>query len=257
MQLKGKVAIVTGSSRGIGKAIALALAREGAHVIVAARTEKKSRLIAGTLYETAEAIEASGGTALPVKTDVANEKDVANMLKKTLHQFQRVDILVNNAATNRPALFSNISLNAWDEIIRVNVRGTVVCTKSVLPVMMEQRSGHIINISSVVADKLHHQPMTGLAYDVSKAAINRFTRGLADELKPYTIGVNALAPDNTATEGWSFLNSSVDTSGWARPEVWGAFAVFVATQDPSVFTGRILSEEDLRNESLKRGSVQT
>ena len=257
MQLKGKVAIVTGSSRGIGKAIALALAREGAHVIVAARTEKKSRLIAGTLYETAEAIEASGGTALPVKTDVANEKDVANMLKKTLHQFQRVDILVNNAATNRPALFSNISLNAWDEIIRVNVRGTVVCAKSVLPVMMEQRSGHIINISSVVADKLHHQPMTGLAYDVSKAAINRFTRGLADELKPYTIGVNALAPDNTATEGWSFLNSSVDTSGWARPEVWGAFAVFVATQDPSVFTGRILSEEDLRNESLKRGSVQT
>jgi citronellol/citronellal dehydrogenase len=257
MQLKGKVAIVTGSSRGIGKAIALALAREGAHVIVAARTEKKSRLIAGTLYETAEAIEASGGTALPVKTDVANEKDVANMLKKTLHQFQRVDILVNNAATNRPALFSNTSLNVWDEIIRVNVRGTVVCTKSVLPVMMEQRSGHIINISSVVADKLQHEPMTGLAYDVSKAAINRFTRGLADELKSYTIGVNALAPDNTATEGWSFLNSSVDTSGWARPEVWGAFAVFVATQDPSAFTGRILSEEDLRNESLKRGSVQT
>ena len=251
MQLKGKVAIVTGSSRGIGKAIALALAREGAHIIVAARTEQKSRLIAGTLYETAEAIEASGGTVLPVKTDVANEKDVANMLNKTLHQFQRVDILVNNAATNRPALFRNTSLNAWDEIIRVNVRGTVVCTQSVLPVMMEQRAGHIINISSVVADKLHHEPMTGLAYDVSKAAINRFTKGLADELKPYTIGVNALAPDNTATEGWSFLNRSVDTSEWARPEVWGAFAVFVATQDPSVFTGKILSEEDLRRESQK------
>jgi NAD(P)-dependent dehydrogenase (short-subunit alcohol dehydrogenase family) len=257
MQLKGKVAIVTGSSRGIGKAIALALAREGAHIIVAARTEQKSRLIAGTLYDTAEAIEALGGTALPVKTDVANENDVGNMLNKTLHQFQRVDILVNNAATNRPALFRNTSLNSWDEIIRVNVRGTVLCTQSVLPVMIQQRSGHIINISSVVADKLHHKPMTGLAYDVSKAAINRFTRGLAEELKPYTIGVNALAPDNTETEGWSFLNRSVDTSGWSRPELWGAFAVFVAKQDPSTFTGKILSEEDLRKESLKRGSPHT
>ena len=175
------------------------------------------------------------------------------MLKKTLHQFQRVDILVNNAATNRPALFRNTSLNGWDEIIRVNVRGTVVCTKCVLPVMMEQRSGHIINLSSVVAEKLHHEPMTGLAYDVSKAAINRFTRGLADELKTYTIGVNALAPDNTETEGWSFLNRSVDTSGWVRPEVWGAFAVFVAKQDPSTFTGKILSAEDLREASPKKG----
>jgi 3-oxoacyl-[acyl-carrier protein] reductase len=257
MQLQGKVAIVTGSSRGIGKAIALALAREGAHIVVAARTEQKSRLIAGTVYETAEAIEALGGKALPLKTDVANESDVKNMLTSTLHQFQRVDILVNNAATNRPALFRNTSLNGWDEIIRVNVRGTVVCTKAVLPVMMEQRSGHIINLSSVVADTVHHEPMTGLAYDVSKAAINRFTRGLADELKPYTIGVNALAPDNTATEGWSFLNRSVDTSRWTRPEVWGAFAVFVALQDPATFTGRILSEGDLREASQKKGSAHT
>jgi NAD(P)-dependent dehydrogenase (short-subunit alcohol dehydrogenase family) len=255
MQLKGKVAIVTGSSRGIGKAIALALAREGAHIIVAARTEQKSRLIAGTLHETVEAIEALGGTALPVKTDVANERDVENMINKTVHQFQRIDILVNNAATNRPALFKNTSLSSWDEIIKVNVQGTVVCTHFVLPVMIQQRSGHIINISSVAADKLHHEPMTGLAYDVSKAAINRFTRGLADELKPYTIGVNALAPDNTETEGWSFLNRSVDTSGWARPELWGSFAVFVATQDPSTFTGKILTEDDLRKESLKRDSA--
>ena len=251
MQLKGKVAIVTGSSRGIGKAIALALAREGVHIVIAARTERKSRLIAGTVYETAESIEAAGGSALPVRTDVANEQDVASMMDKTLKQFQRVDILVNNAATNRPALFRSTSLNGWDEIMRVNVRGTVVCTQAVLPVMMEQKSGHIINLSSVVADKLHHEPMTGLAYDVTKAAINRFTRGLADELRPYSIGVNALAPDNTETEGWSFLNRSADTSGWARPELWGEFAVFVATRDPSVFTGRILSEEDLRRESQK------
>lgn len=246
MHLQGRVAIVTGSSRGIGKAIALALAREGAHIIVAARTEQKSRLIAGTIHETAGEIEALGGTALPVKTDVASESDVENMLRKTLHRFQRVDILVNNAATNRPALFRNASLASWDEIIRTNLRGTAVCTKAVLPVMLEQRSGHIINISSVVADKLHHEPMTGLAYAVSKAAINRFTRGLADELKPYSVGVNALSPDNTETEGWTFLNRAVDTAGWSRPELWGSFAAFVARQDPSTFTGRILSEEDLR-----------
>lgn len=253
MELEGKVAIVTGSSRGMGRAIALALAGAGAQITVAARTERKSRLIAGTIYETADAIEALGGTALPVRADVAVENEVAHLLEQTLLRFQRVDILVNNAATNRPALFTHAPLNSWDEIIRVNIRGTVVCTKAVVPVMIQQGSGHIINLSSVVADTLHHLPLTGLAYDVSKAAINRFTRGLAEELKPYAIGVNALAPDNTATEGWSFLNRSADTSKWARPELWGAFAVLVATQDPARFTGRILSEQDLRKEASERG----
>ena len=135
-------------------------------------------------------------------------------------------------------------LKVWDEIIRVNIRGVTVCAKAVLPAMMEQGGGHIITLSSV-SYKLHHEPFTGLAYDVSKAAINRFTIGLADELKSHSIAVNALVPDNTVTEGWSFLNPSADKSGWSSPERWGAYATFVASRDPASFTGKVLSDQDL------------
>ena len=248
MKLKNKVAIVTGSSRGIGKAIALAFAREGATVTIAARTAIESKLITGTIHKTADEIRAFGGKVLPVKTDVTDMKEVEVMVQKTIDNFKRVDILVNNAANNRPALLKDMPLKHWDTIIGVNLRGPVVCTKAVLPKMMDQKEGHIINISSIVARMLLHEPMTGLAYDVSKAAIDRFTRGLAEELKEYRIAVNALMPDNTDTEGWSYLNPTLDKSGWQKPEIWGAHAVFVATRDTTAFTGKILSEEDLKKE---------
>jgi len=248
MKLKNKVAIVTGSSRGIGKAIALAFAREGAMVTIAARTVIESNLITGTIYKTADEIRASGGNVLPIKTDVADVKEVEVMVQKTIDNFKRVDILVNNAATNRPALLKDMPLKHWDTIIGANLRGPVVCTKAVMPIMMDQKEGHIINISSIVARTIRHEPMTGLAYDVSKAAINRFTRGLAEELKEYRIAVNALMPDNTDTEGWSYLNPTYDKSGWQKPEVWGTYAVFVATRDTTAFTGKVLSEEELKKE---------
>ena len=246
MKLKDKVAIVTGASRGLGKAIAIAFAREGAKVVVAARTEKPSRLIAGTIYETAQEIEDTGGIAMPVKVDVANEDDGAMMVQRTLEKFKRIDILVANAATNRPAPFLKMPLKIWDEIIRVNIRGVALCAKAVLPAMIEQGEGHIIAISSVSVENLHHQPFTGLAYDVSKGAVNRFTTGLAEELKPHNIAVNVLVTDNTVTEGWSFLNPKVDKSGWSKPESWGSYATFVASQNPARFTGKILSKEYLQ-----------
>jgi len=117
--------------------------------------------------------------------------------------------------------------------------------------MMNQRYGHIINISSIAAEKTGHEPMTGLAYDVSKAALNRFTVGLAEELREYHIAVNALMPDNTETEGWSYLNPDIDRSSWHRPDVWGRYVVFVATQAPQFFTGRLLGEEELKEECAR------
>jgi len=112
--------------------------------------------------------------------------------------------------------------------------------------MLKQNRGHIINISSVVAEKTGHKPFTGLAYDVSKAAVNRFTLGLSEELKEYNIAVNALMPDNTATEGWAFLNPDIDRSGWAKPETWGEYTALVASKDPESFTGNLLTEEKLK-----------
>jgi len=253
MKLQDKVAIVTGSSRGIGKAIALAFAREGAVVTIAARTAIESKLITGTIHKTADEIRASGGKVLPIKTDVTNVSEVEAMVRKTIEEFKRIDILVNNAATNHPALLKDMPLKHWDTTIGVNLRGTVVCTKAVLPIMMDQKEGHIINISSIVARVIHHEPMTGLAYGVSKAAINRFTRGLAEELREYRIAVNALMPDNTDTEGWSYLNPTVDRSKWQKPEVWGRYAVYVATRDTTAFTGKVLSEEELKKEC--RGQI--
>ena len=245
--MKDKVAIVTGSSRGLGKAIALAFAKEGAKVVVAARTEKPSRLIAGTIYETAKEIEGSGGIALPVKMDVANDEDVSIVVQRTIEKFKRIDILVANAATNRPAPFLKMPLKIWDEIMRVNIRGVALCAKAVLPAMIEQGEGHIITVSTVAAENLHHQPYTGLAYDVSKVAINRFTTGLAEELKPHKIAVNVLVLDNTVTEGWSFLNPKVDKSGWSKPEQWARYATFVVSQNPARFTGKILSKQYLQD----------
>jgi len=93
--------------------------------------------------------------------------------------------------------------------------------------------------------------MTGLAYDVSKAAVNRFTIGLAEELRPYAIAVNVLMVDNTVTEGWSYLNPAADKSSWYKPELWAAYALFVASTDPSAYTGRLLTENDLRTETAR------
>jgi NAD(P)-dependent dehydrogenase (short-subunit alcohol dehydrogenase family) len=248
MKLKDRVAIVTGASRGIGKAIARAFAREGAVVVIAARSTVESKLISGTIQKTADEICAAGGQAFAIKADVAKEQSVTALVEQTLATFKRIDILVNNAATNRPAQFKDIPLTQWNTILKVNMGGAVICTRAVLPAMIEQRQGQIINISSIVTLKTHHEPFTGLAYDVSKAALNRFTIGLAEELKEYHIAVNALLPDNTETEGWSYLNPKVDKSGWKNPDVWGSYAVLVATRNPAQFTGRLLTEADIQKE---------
>jgi NAD(P)-dependent dehydrogenase (short-subunit alcohol dehydrogenase family) len=245
MTLHDRVAIVTGASRGIGKAIAIALAREGARVVVAARTFRELPVIAGSIETTAEEIRSCGGSALAFKTDVTRETSVAGMVEKTLAEWGRIDILVNNAATNFPACFHEMPQKHWDRILEVNLRGTVLCTRAVLPAMMRQQQGHIINISSVVTQKLHHQPFTGIAYDVTKAAINRLTLGLAEELKQYAIAVNALMPDNTESEGWAFLNPNIDRSGWDPPAIWGSYAALVAARDPASFTGHLLLKQDL------------
>jgi len=246
MNLNGKVAIVTGASRGIGKAIAIELAKQGANIVVAARTQKQPKYIEGTIHQTMEEIKSFGGNAIAVKTKITNTEMIENMVQKTIENFNRIDILVNNAATNHPALFKDINPKHWDTIIDTNLRGLVLCTRAVLPQMIKQKYGHIINISSVVADKTGHKPFTGLAYDVSKAAVNRLTLGLSEELQEHHIAVNALMPDNTDTEGWAYLNPDLNRSGWARPETWGKYTAFVAAQAPTAFTGNLLIEDQLK-----------
>lgn len=191
MQLTDKTAIVTGASRGIGKAIAIELARAGAKVVVAARTvEQGQSRLPGTIYETVREIEELGGRAIAIKCDVTQENDVAELVKQVNRQYGAIDILVNNAGITTTESFLDMPARKWNLIMSVNLGGTVGCTKAVLPQMVVRKSGHIINLSSVLAQEIQFS----IPYGVSKAAIERFTVGLAREVRKYNVAVNALRP---------------------------------------------------------------
>ena len=243
MQLAGKVAVVTGASRGIGKAIAIELAKAGASVVAAARTEQPGQSsLGGTIHETVKEILGLGGKAMAVRCDVSRETDVGELVKQVSRQYGPVDILVNNAGINTPESFLELPARKWDIVLAVNLRGTFLCTEAVIPEMVERKSGHIINMSSVLARRIQYS----IPYGVSKAAIERFTLGLSKEMRKYNVSVNALCPDFTVTEATTTYMSNVDTSGWQVPEMWGKYTVLIATKDAQTLTGRILDEAALR-----------
>lgn len=243
MKLAGKVAIVTGASRGLGRAIAFGLAREGADIVIAARTEAEGKL-AGTIHETAARVQSLGRRALALRCDVTQEQEVAEMVRKTVSELGRVDILVNNAAAAYPGPFLDMPLKRWDVVMRVNLGGTVQCIKAVLPRMVEQRSGSIVNISSTAATIQGANP-SGLAYAVSKAAIERFTTALAAEVAQYNIAVNCVKPSWWVnTEGARFWNPDAKWQ-WDSPERMVASVIFLAKQDTKGVTGVVALAEEL------------
>jgi citronellol/citronellal dehydrogenase len=248
MKLAQKVAIVTGASRGIGKAIAVGFAGEGASVIVAARTEvQKDKNLPGTIYQTAKEIEDSGGKALPVRCDVTDEASVASMVEKALGAFGGIDILVNNAGVAFHYPIVETPLKRWEIVIRVNLTGAFLCTKAVLPSMMQRRQGSIINLSSLAADERDEGTVpTGVAYAVAKAGLDRLTWGLAAEVGRYNIAVNALKPKLAVdTEGMRFWTREEDRKGWVPPDKMVKCAVFLAAQDASGVTGSVATDEEL------------
>jgi 3-oxoacyl-[acyl-carrier protein] reductase len=189
-RLRNKVAIVTGSSSGIGKAIALRFAVEGALVVVAARRLAKCE-------ETVAQIQAVGGTAFALQTDIAVEAQVEQLLAETVRQFQRVDILVNNAGIFGGRRLAETSTEAFDQVINTNVRGTFFCCRVGFNQMKKQGGGTIINMSSVAG--LQAWSGTG-AYSASKHAIMALTKSLADEGRAHHIKVCAICPGGVADE---------------------------------------------------------
>jgi citronellol/citronellal dehydrogenase len=242
--LAGQVALVTGSSRGIGRAIALALAAAGADIIVAARTEP----VPGTIAETAEMVRTLSRRALPVELDVGRPDSVQEVVRLGLAEFGRIDILVNNAGTNWARPFLEFPAGRWDLVLRVNTTGPFLCSQAVLPTMLAQGRGHILNISSIAALPTGG-PDASIAYSVSKAALDRLTLGLAGELGARGVGVNALRVEGTVeTEGTRLLLlTGRDRTGWWPPEIIGHAARYVALQDPTTYTGRIVTIADLRS----------
>lgn len=186
MRLEGKTAIITGAGRGLGRAVAILLAREGARVTLMSRTREQ-------LEAVSREIEGQGGKALVFRGDVAVEQAVSAMVSTTVATFESVDILVNNAAIIGPARFLNdTDVNTWDYTIDVNLNGAFYCSRSVVPIMARNGGGKIINISSGLGQMPYPR---FCAYAVSKAGIIQLTRSLSAELRSLNIQVNAVDPD--------------------------------------------------------------
>ena len=242
--LHGRVVIVTGASRGIGKALALGLAARGASVACAARTVTADPgHLPGAIHATAEAIERAGGRALAVRCDVGNADDLHNLVDETAAHFGRIDVLVNNAMAPTRGRFDDLSVEAWDESMAANVRSLFVLAKLVVPRMAAVGGGNIVNISSGGADHAATAAMPPgfLAYSVAKAAMERFTTALAPEIAARGITVNAVRPGAVKTElAARELGDGFDWTGWTSPEAVVPPIAWLAAQRGAGFTGRIV-----------------
>lgn len=231
MRLNEKVAVVTGGGRGIGKAVALGFASEGAVVTVAARTKEEIAL-------TAEEIRASGGVSLPVVCDVSKEDDVKNLIDLTVKQFKKIDILVNNAGIGSARPVYAMNLDTFMKIIEVNLAGTFLCTKYAWRPMASSGGGSIINISSMGG--LVGYPMLS-AYCASKWGQIGFTKSCAEEGKRVNIRVNAVAPGKADTKIRSLVKE--DKSKMLKAEDHVAVCIFLASDDSRFITGQALPIE--------------
>ena len=236
--LKDRVALVTGASQGIGRATALALAKAGASVVVAARNAEK---LAGVVAE----IEAAGGQALAVAMDVANAEQVKSGFRLAIEKFSKLDILVNNAAITRDGLALRMKADDWDAVLRTNLTGAHLCSQQAMATMMRARYGRIVNVTSVVAE-------TGNAgqsnYVAAKAGLIGLTRALAMEIASRNITVNAVAPGFVVSPMTDPLPQSVKDALLARiplgrmgcdSEVAAAI-VFLASEEAGYITGAVL-----------------
>ena len=239
MSLSGRVALVTGASQGIGRTVALRLAKEGAAIVAAARNQEKLNELVGE-------ITAAGGKAAAFALDVADEEQVKSTVKAVIAQFGKIDILVNNAGITRDQLVMRMKRADWDAVLQTNLTSAYLCIQQVIPSMLKQRAGRIINITSVFGQ----MGQAGQAnYSASKAGLIGLTMAIAREVGSRNITCNAIAPGfietaMTAVLSEDFKQSAIKQIPLARvgtpQDVAGAVA-FLASDDASYITGHVLS----------------
>ena len=239
MKLTGKVALVTGAAQGIGRAIALLLARNGADIVVSDINLEKAE-------ETAKEITAIGPKATAVKVDVSNLSDVERMVEAIIEKLAKIDILVNNAGITRDKLILRMTEDDWDAVLGVNLKGTFNCTKTVIRHMAKQRSGKIVNIASVVGEMGN----AGQAnYSASKAGVIGLTKTIAREYAQRGINVNAIAPgyietpmtDALPEKAKEELKRLIPMERLGKPEDVAEAVLFLVCEESSYITGQVLN----------------
>ena len=252
MKLKGQVAIVTGGNRGLGRAICIAMAQEGAQVAVAGRSNNHNHVVV-------DEISSRGGQGLAITLDVTALSSVEQMVGEVVSRWGRIDILVNNAAIfGQIQWVMNYDPNEWDRIMAVNLRGPFLCCRAVLPHMIKHKTGKIVNVAAGVLDERVDPGVA--AYYASKAGLINFTRQLAAEVKQYGIFVNAIDPGGLDTEMTDQIKEvERDSSEWVmaqqveedlrlrQPEEITPMVLFLASNESNMMTGRFLQTSSRGN----------
>lgn len=255
--LSGRVAIVTGASRGIGRSIAKILAAHGASVVLAARTKDSGTgAFEGGIADAEAEIKADGGRALAVVTDLSDAADRERLVELTVNEFGSVDILVNNAAVTWFMPIEEMPLRRFDLMFEVQVRAPFHLTQLVIPHMKAAGAGWILNISSIVSEhpsvppEIWHEEVDGTAYGMCKAALERVSTGAAAELYQHNIAVNSLAPNRVVPTPGTVFHGLVASQGddVEDPEIMPRAALFLCSGPPQAITGRNARSANLLQE---------
>jgi citronellol/citronellal dehydrogenase len=239
--LEGRVVIITGASRGIGRALALGLAGQGCHIVVAAKSVESTERLPGSIYTVAKEVEALGVSALPIQVDVRDSDQIDTMVARTTERFGRIDILINNAGALWWQPVRETPAKRFDLVMAVNARAAFLASRAVLPRMIERQWGHIINMSPPIDLKIVQGKV---AYFISKFGMTLLTHGLAEEVREHHIAVNSLWPV-TIIESQASLNWGLGTrETWRKPDILVDCVLKLVRKDPAELTGQALLDED-------------
>jgi citronellol/citronellal dehydrogenase len=244
--LEGKTLVITGGSRGIGLAIGTRAARDGANVVLLAKTTEPNPKLPGTLYTAAAEIEAAGGRALPVPTDIRDENAVAAAVAQAVERFGGIDILVNNASAISLTPTLATPMKRFDLMFAVNVRGAFCCTQACLPELIESahagRNPHVLNMSPPLSMKPHWFE-NHVAYTMAKYGMSECTLGHAAEFRAHGIAVNSLWPRTVIATAALQMIPGVDTKKCRKPEIVADAAYLILTSDAKTTTGNLFIDD--------------
>ena len=250
--LKNKTIFITGGSRGIGKAIALRAARDGANIIIAAKSDKPHPSLPGTIFSVAEEIENAGGRALPIKLDVRDDQAIGEAVNKAAAFFNGLDILINNASAISLTNTLDTPMRNFDLMHSVNVRGTYACSRACLPYLLESENPHILNLSPPLnLDPLWFKDY--LAYTMSKYGMSMCVLGMAAEFRTRGVAVNSLWPRTVIdTAAINMLGGVVKADNCRNPEIMADAALSILCRNSKTTSGNFFIDEDvLRADGVK------